>query len=277
MNILVLTESGEHCEESFPLNFRRMESSVFKDEYDKSQFEYCKYDNEVELYRSIDQNNPQVIFIDSDKDIKIAEKILEYYGRSCPDLVGFSAISPEHSKTFGQQMKDISRDYDYVYFKFDTQQDEQFFNYLRRKVIRYKSECGEQGLITRSGDDFLFNNKAQIHLTPDQRRFLTILFDNKEGGQKKCATWQDFCNGFEEGFLIGKCDELRSRKGSFNLNLNNKLSDIKTKLKKKFKNIAKAEGVKLEGDLISTSGENEKAKWYYENKIKASKIDISND
>jgi len=341
MNILVLTKSGEYCEEaqqSIPFNSRRIESSVFKDECDKPRFVYCKYDDEQELYEFIDQNNPQVIFIDADDiyDLKIAEKTLKHYGQSCPDLVGFS----KHIVN-GQNLKDISRDYDYVHFKVSTQdeapnenrvqdpinapanaptnaqdeimensyiqgkakmgvgagvssqQDEQFFNYLRRKVIRYKSGRGSQGLITRNGDDFLFNNKTMIKLTLNQRRFLTVLFE--EGGS---ATWKIFCYEFEKNLKVGaitskkdvesmtkkekkenRCSEIHDAEQKDSMKLNVFLTQLLNRLNSSLEGQARENGFKFEGKqkLISSSGTGKDAKWKYEDKIKLSKIDISND
>lgn len=286
MNIIVLTKSGEYCEEaqqSIPFNSRRIESSVFKDECDKPRFVYCKYDDEQELYEFIDQNNPQVIFIDADDidDLKIAEKTLKHYGQSCPDLVGFS----KHIVN-GQNLKDISRDYDYVHFKVSSsQQDEQFFNYLRRKVIRYKSGRGSQDLITRNGDDFLFNNKTMIKLTPNHRRFLTVLFE--EGGS---ATWKFFCYEFEKNLKVGaitskkekkesRCSQIHDGELKESLKLNVFLTQLLNRLNLSLEVQARADGFKFEGklQLISSSGTGKDAKWKYEDKIKLSKTDISND
>jgi hypothetical protein len=308
MNILVLTKSGEYCEEaqqSIPFNSKRIEISVFKDECDKPRFVYCKYGDEKKLYEFIKQNNPQVIFIDADDiyDLKIAEKTLKHYGQSCPDLVGFR----KHIVN-GQNLKAISRDYDYVHFKVSSdQQDEQFFNYLRRKVIRYKSGCGSrgltrsQGLITRNEDGFLFNNETMIKPAPNERRFLTVLFE--EGGN---TTWKNLCYEFEEDLdteaIISKnfkdvksmtkgeekkkelqrsgCSEMSKRKDSMKLNVF--LSDLLRGLNSRLKGIAEGKkgletGFKLEGKLISSSGSGKDAKWHYEDKIKLFKIDISND
>ena len=301
MNILVLTKSGEYCEEaqqSIPFNSKRIEISVFKDECDKPRFVYCKYGDEKRLYEFIKQNNPQVIFIDAIYDLKIAEKILKRYGQSCPDLVGFFGQQSEN----GQNLKYISHDYDYVHFKVSSdQQDEQFFNYLRRKVIRYKSGCGSQGLITRNGDGFLFNNETMIKPAPNERRFLTVLFE--EGGS---TTWKNLCYEFEEDLdteaIISKnfkdvksmtkgeekkkelqrsgCSEMSKRKDSMKLNVF--LSDLLSGLNSRLKDIAEGKkgletGFKLEGRLISSSGSGKDAKWHYEDKIKLFKIDISND
>lgn len=291
MNILVLTKSGEYCEEaqqSIPFNSKRIEISVFKDECDKPRFVYCKYGDEKELYEFIDQNNPQVIFIDADDiyDLKIAEKTLKHYGQSCPDLVGFS----KHIVN-GQNLKYISRDYDYVHFKVSSdQQDQQFFNYLRRKVIRYKSGCGSQGLITRNGDDFLFNNKTMIKQpTPNQRRFLTVLFE-KDGR----ATWENFCHEFVNDLsgkaivsknskdVLARCSEIHDAEEKDSMKLNVFLTQLLNRLNSRLKGIAEGgkgseTGFKLEGDLISSSGTGKDAKWKYEDKIKLFKIDISND
>lgn len=272
MNILVLTKDAKHQEEVFTQDLLGF---ISKNVDGICQFKRHEYnDDPVKLYRAIDRNDVQVIFIDDDRIREIADKILTNYGRNCPDLVGFSAISGHEQNP--AIMEDISRYYDYVYSKSSAKG---LYNYLRRKVIRYKSKHGELGLITRNLNGFFFNNKS-ITLVGRELRFLTVLFDKKDA--ENCTHWNDFCDKFEYIFDCERKVSCNHVEDSSAMMLNRKLKDVVQRLNKTLKLMAEGDGFKLEGhdeykNLIETEGSKLDCIWCYRNKIEASKKDICND